>query len=49
MKGKCPKVRRPDPFTKLCKEGYYVKNNAHDILCCYKNKKVVVKLPKEKK
>jgi hypothetical protein len=49
MKGKCPKARRPDPFTKLCKEGYYVKLNSHDVLCCYKNKKVVVKPVAEKK
>lgn len=50
MKGKCPKGRLPDPFTKTCAEGFYVKFNNQGIRCCYKNKKVAKKAsPKPKK
>lgn len=39
-KNTCPKARRPDEITELCKENYYSKKNGHNDLCCYKNKKV---------
>lgn len=43
MKGKCPKARRPDPWTKECYEGFHIKINNHGFRCCYKNKKVATK------
>ena len=49
MKGKCPKTRRPDILTKRCNEGFHAKYNNHGFRCCYKNKKVAAKPPKEKK